>query len=88
MGFLKFILVTALMAGGVFFLLKGFGVAIPFVSYQGFEAHNVPAGLGIFAAGIALARFWKIETSRTETEILRPDGTREKTTTTVKSRFE
>ena len=62
---LKFVLVLGLVAVGVYFLLKGFGVAVPLIKYKGAEAHDIPAGVILVILGIALARLWKIQTSRT-----------------------
>src|SRR5882762_2004677 len=62
---LKFVLVLGLVAVGVYFLLKGFGVAVPLIKYKGAEARDIPAGVILVILGIALARLWKIETSRT-----------------------
>ena len=63
--FLKWMLVAALFASGIFFLAHGFGADIPLIEYKGWKAHNLPTGFGIIAAGIALAKFWKIEITKT-----------------------
>jgi len=63
--FTKWVLVLGLLATGTFFLLHGFGVDIPSIEYKGLKAQNVPAGLAILAAGIALAALWKIRIERT-----------------------
>jgi len=60
---LKWITVIAVLAAGLFFLAHGLGVHIPKVEYKGPKAYDVPVGLFIVAAGIALAAFWKVETS-------------------------
>ncbi len=57
---LKWVLVLALLVGGAFFLATGLGVEIPVVKYKGLEAHGVPVGIALLAAGVALAALWKI----------------------------
>jgi hypothetical protein len=82
--FIKAIFVFGLLAGGIFFLLTGLGVQIPFVAYKGLEAHNVPAGAILLAAGIALAAFWKVSSSQTIEESSTTTTADGSTTTTKK----
>jgi len=75
---LKFVLVLGLCAAGVYFLLKGLGVATPFIKYKGAEAHDIPAGVALLVAAIAVARLWTIRVSQTvvtQTTTKQPDGT-------------
>jgi hypothetical protein len=72
---LKFLLVGGLIVAGTLFLLKGLGVDLPVLKYKGLVVRDVPAGIILLGAAIALAKFWKIEGDRTETEITEsPDG--------------
>jgi hypothetical protein len=80
--FLKFLLVLGLMAAGVLLFIEGLNIEIPLITFKGLEAHGVPIGIAVICAGIALARFWKIETktNRTyETTTSSDDGTETKT---------
>ena len=61
-GFLKWLLVFGLLAAGTFFLLRGLGIPVPLIKYKGLEGHQVPAGVVLLAAGIALASLWKVST--------------------------
>jgi hypothetical protein len=75
MVFLKWILVLGLLVAGVLALLAGLGVGVPFVKYEGLEAHGVPAGGVILIAAIALAFFWKITVKiKTTVEKTSPGG--------------
>jgi uncharacterized membrane protein len=84
---LKFILILLLFVAGICFLLKGLGVTIPLIEYEGAKAHDVPAGIVLVILGIVLARFWKI-TSTTVTKTTKrskkdgEDSNEEITTTT------
>ena len=74
---LKFVLGLGLCAAGVYFLLKGLGVATPFVKYKGAEGHDIPAGIALLVAGIAVARLWSIrvlQTVVTQTTTKQRDG--------------
>ena len=85
---LKFVLVLSLLAIGTAFLLKGVGFEIPLLKFKGMGAHNVPAGIAILLIGIALARLWKIHTTRTVTEkttTVFADGSSTSATRTTKS---
>lgn len=59
---MKWVLVLGLLCGGALFLAHGIGIATPLDKYDVSGTHGVPVGIAIFAAGIALAAFWKIET--------------------------
>ena len=65
---LKWVLVLALLVGGAFFLATGLGVVIPLITYKGLQAHGVPVGILLVAAGVALAAFWKVSISKTVEE--------------------
>jgi hypothetical protein len=56
----KTLLVLALWITGIWMLLAGLNVAIPLISFQGFEAHGVPIGFGLIIAGIAVLVLWRI----------------------------
>ncbi len=59
---IKWVLVLALMSGGALFLAQGIGIETPLDKYKKSEGGGILVGLGLFAAGAALAAFWKIET--------------------------
>ena len=63
---LKWVLVLTSLFAGALFLALGIGVTIPFVKYEGLEAHGVPVGIAVLAVGVVLAVFWKIKTTTTE----------------------
>ena len=60
--FIKWVFVLALLCGGTLFLAHGIGIETPLDKYEGSSASAIPVGLAIFAAGVALAAFWKVET--------------------------
>jgi len=71
---LKFVLVAGLLVAGSVAILVGFGVPIPAVTYKGFKARDLPVGVVLIVAAIALARFWKIEeTTEEKQEIIEED---------------
>lgn len=82
MGIVKGFLIIVLLACGTVSLLVGFGAEIPYVKYKEIEAYGVPAGVLLLAAGIALARFWKIEEHR-KTTIFDANGVIRKINETV-----
>jgi len=74
---LKFVLVASMLASGAFFLASGLGIEISIIKYKGLEAHGVPVGLLLIAAGIALAFLWKIRREETTVDTYTdnsPDG--------------
>jgi hypothetical protein len=73
---LKWLLVLGCLAAGLGLLLTGLGAEIPLIRYQGLEAHGMPAGIAALIAGVALAKFWRIENESTQiTQTTGPDGT-------------
>ncbi|HEY1883101.1 MAG TPA: hypothetical protein VGG51_08675 [Candidatus Cybelea sp.] len=63
----KVILGVGLFAVGLWLLLAQSGLAIPRLSYQGFEAYELPAGFGFVIAGILVLWLWKIKESTATT---------------------
>jgi hypothetical protein len=59
---IKWVLVLGLLCAGTLFLAHGIGIETPLDKYEGSSASAIPVGLAIFAAGVALAAFWKVET--------------------------
>lgn len=80
---LKWILVLGLLAAGVVFLLTGVGVEIPVVKYKGVEAYGLPAGVILLAAGVALARFWPLQSTETTETTTSSGGSKSTTSTTT-----
>ena len=66
--FLKWVLVLTSLSGGALFLARAIGVEIPFIKYEGLEAHGVPVGIALLAVGVALAVLWKVKTITTVEE--------------------
>jgi hypothetical protein len=63
MGSIKAILIAILVIAGIASLLMGFGVEIPHVKYKALEAWHLPAGAGLLIIAVALAYFWRPETT-------------------------
>ncbi len=84
-GLLKWVLVLILILAGLAFLFAGVGASVPWVKFKGLEAHEVPEGLVILAAGVALAVFWKVSwrTRTTRLDESSPDHGGNKITRTV-----
>jgi len=59
----KWIMVLGLMCAGALYLAHGIGIETPLAKYGEPGFGSVAVGLGIFAAGSALAAFWRIETN-------------------------
>ena len=59
----KVLLGVGLFAVGLWLLLAHAGLAIPRLTYQGFEAYELPAGFGFVIAGILVLWLWKIQES-------------------------
>ena len=79
----KFIAVSFLLVVGALSLLAGFGAELPFVKFKEFEAYGVPAGAILLASGIALAKFWKVATTRTTETFETTSGADDESPTTV-----
>jgi hypothetical protein len=80
----KVILGVGLFAIGLWLLLARSGLAIPRLSYQGFEAYELPAGFGFVIAGILVLWLWKIqESSVTTTQTTATGEGGQKTTVTT-----
>jgi|SRR5262245_434062 hypothetical protein len=70
---LKWVLVASLLFAGVASLALGLGVQIGSVKWQGVEATGVPVGIGVLAAAVALAHFWKIGRRVTQETVSPPN---------------
>jgi len=60
---IKWALVLGLLAAGTLFLAQGIGIETPLAKHEGSGTRSIPVGIALFAAGAALAAFWKIETN-------------------------
>ncbi|MDE2264456.1 MAG: hypothetical protein KGL29_01030 [Alphaproteobacteria bacterium] len=60
LAFIKWISIMSLCLLGVGFLYINAGGSIPFVKWGTVEAHSLPVGVVLIAAGVALAYFWRI----------------------------
>jgi len=60
---IKWVLVLGLLSGGTLFLAHGIGIETPLAAYKGSQGSGIPVGLALFAAGVALAAFWKTDTN-------------------------
>lgn len=63
----KVLLGVGLFAVGLWLLLAHAGLAIPRLTYQGFEAYELPAGFGFVIAGILVLWLWRIQESTVTT---------------------
>lgn len=88
----KGLLVVALSLIGCLMLYAGAGGSIPYLKYDALEAYGLPVGALALVAAVALAKFWRVETTTiwrtTETT---GDGDDRKTTITEiekRSRFD
>ena len=58
MPFIRTLVIALLIACGAFFLALGLGVPIPYISWNVVPARDIPVGLVLVFAGIAVTRFW------------------------------
>jgi hypothetical protein len=58
MPFIRTLVIALLIAAGAFFLAMGLQVPIPYVSWHPVPTRDIPLGLVLIFAGIALTRFW------------------------------
>jgi hypothetical protein len=83
---LKVLVVISLLYLGTAFLLRHAGVELPMLKYKSLEAQNIPAGVVLLVAGVAIAKFWRVrwrETRTEQTTTTYPDGSSTTTTTTI-----
>ena len=80
----KVLLGVGLFGVGLWLLLAHSGLAIPRLTYQGFEAYELPAGFGFIIAGVLVLWLWKIQESTvTTTETTTTGESGQKTTVTT-----
>jgi hypothetical protein len=60
MSVLRGLVIALLMIFAIFFLAMGLGVPIPHLPWRGLAARDVPIGILLVFAGLAVARFWSI----------------------------
>lgn len=60
---IKGFLVGALGLIGCLMLYAGAGGSIPYLKYEGLETYELPGGAVALLAAIALAKFWRVETT-------------------------
>jgi hypothetical protein len=58
MPFIRTLVIALLIVCGAFFLAEGLEVPIPYLSWHAVPARDIPIGLVLVFAGIAVARFW------------------------------
>ena len=58
MPFIRTLVIALLIACGAFFLAMGLEVPIPYIAWHAVPARDIPIGLALIFAGIAVARFW------------------------------
>ena len=58
MPFIRTLVIALLIACGAFFLAVGLQVPIPYISWHGVAARDIPIGIVLIFAGIAATRFW------------------------------
>jgi hypothetical protein len=66
MSVVRSLVIALLMLCAVFFLLKGLNVPIPHLPWHGLAARDVPIGILLVFAGLAVARFWSIPQDESE----------------------
>lgn len=87
MKIVKAFLMILLVLAGIVFVFFGCGGKISSIEYHGLVVRDVPIGLGLIGAAIALACFWRIEEKKTAREVVK-DGVKEwirTTSTTIKT---
>ncbi len=60
MAFLKMLVIALLMISAILFLAGGLDVPIPHLPWRGLPARDLPIGIVLVFAGLAVARFWVI----------------------------
>jgi membrane protease YdiL (CAAX protease family) len=58
MPFIRTLVIALLVVCGAFFLAMGLEVPIPSISWHAVPARDIPIGLVLVFAGIAVFRFW------------------------------
>lgn len=71
---LKWLAVLACMAVGTLLLVTGAGIEIAAVKFKGLEVYGLPAGVVILIAGVALAKYWRVEHDERIERFVSPDG--------------
>lgn len=83
----KSLLVFFFLAAGVIVLMSGLNIEIPLVKFKGLEAHQIPVGIAIILAGVALAYFWKVSEETIESTSSTSDGSGTTYTKTTKTTY-
>lgn len=60
---IKGFFVGALCVIGCLMLYAGAGGTIPYLKYDALEAYELPVGIAALLAAIALAKWWRVETT-------------------------
>jgi hypothetical protein len=58
MPFIRTLVIVLLIAAGALFLAVGLEVPIPYIAWHGVPARDIPIGIILVFAGIAVARYW------------------------------
>jgi amino acid transporter len=58
MPFIRTLLIALLIACGAFLLAVGLEVPIPYISWHAVPARDIPIGILLVLAGIAVTRYW------------------------------
>ena len=60
MSAVRTLIIALLMLFAVFFLATGLDIPIPHLPWRGLAVRDIPIGIVLLFAGIAVARFWTI----------------------------
>ena len=60
MSLLRTLIIAVLMIFAVFFLAMGMDIPVPHLPWRGMAARDIPVGILLVLAGIAVARFWTV----------------------------
>jgi hypothetical protein len=60
MSILRTLVIAVLMIFAVFFLAMGLDIPVPHLPWRGLAARDIPIGILLVFAAIAVARFWTI----------------------------
>jgi hypothetical protein len=60
MSLVRILVIGLLIVAGAFFLAMGLDVPIPHLGYHGLPARDIPIGIILVFAGIAVSRFWTL----------------------------